>query len=54
MCIGDRIVIYEAMLGDFPSPATPPQTGESHASMVVLLLFIIKQRMRGGCFCGFL
>ena len=53
MCIVDRIVIYEAMVGDFPS-LTSPHTGESHASMVVLQLFIIKQRMLWGfVFVGF-
>ena len=48
VCIGDTIVIYEALQGDFPSLATHPRTAESQASMVVLQLFIIKQRMLWG------
>ena len=55
MFVVDRIVIYEAMLGDFPSLVTPLHTGESHALMVVLQLFINKQSdLRRFLFVGFL
>ena len=45
MCIVDKIVIYEAMLWDFPSLATPHHTGQGRVSVFVLELFIIKQRI---------
>ena len=52
MCILDSIIIYEAMLGDFPSLSTPQHTGQSHASMVVRQLFLIRM-LWGVCVCGF-
>ena len=38
------IIIYLALLGNFPSLATSPRTGQSRAAMIMLQLFLIKYR----------
>ena len=51
MCVVDRIVIYEAMLWDFPSLATLPHTGERESCFNGCAAVVYKEAKNavGGC-----